>query len=224
MTVASARAISVVVFDFDGTLVDSNGLKHRAYAVAFGAVPGAAKLIGPALRAHPDKDRRFIVESIVTRLERNGDLGTADAAALVRRVLRRYSRVCLKSVSAARDFPGVATTLPALAKRYRIAVNSGTQQRQLRQLVGRRDWGAYCEVVLGSPATKIRNLRRIAASFKVQPAQVVLVGDSPVDAAAANEFGCRFIYMAHGGAKIPPPWCGVSSFRRLPFVISSLSR
>ncbi len=189
--------VGAVVFDFDGTLVDSNHIKREAYDAAFQLIPGARSHIAKALAGHPGKDRHFIIGRVVTSLSRGGALKRGDAAQVKRRALRAYSSYCRTGVALARDFRGVSSTLRALANRYRVAVNSATPERQLRQLVRARPWGAYCELVVGSPATKVTNLERIARRFKLRPSDMMLVGDSRVDLEAAARFGCGFLHAKH---------------------------
>ena len=215
--------IRVIVFDFDGTLVDSNEIKRRAYDAAFEVVPSVTARIADALRKHPDRDRRFIIESVVAQVRRRDNLTGEQARRLTRRALQTYSRACRQGVRAAPDFPGAAATLRRLARTYRLAVNSGTQQRQLRQLIRDRSWGAVIELIVGSPSTKERNLARVAARFKVTPAQMVLVGDSVLDARAAERFGCAFIFAAHRQSSAPASWLRVRTLSELPRAISRLN-
>ena len=215
--------IKAVVFDFDGTLVDSNAIKRQAYDEAFQYVPGAGEQITAALKKYPAGDRHFIIAFVVAQLQRKRNLSIIQAGRLTRSAIRAYSRFCRQEVSVASDFPGVTTTLRQLARKYRLAVNSGTQQDQLRSLVRRRSWGIHCELILGSPSTKVRNLVRIAHHFKIAPEQIVLVGDSPVDADAAAQFGCAFIYAAHQPQATPLPWRRVRTLRELPRAISQLN-
>ena len=215
--------VAAVVFDFDGTLVDSNAVKREGYCAAFGGIPGSTAAVAAALRKYPDRDRRFIVAWVVERLRSSGTVDASTAGALGNRALRRYSRFCFEGVSRAPEFRGVAGTLPRLASRYRIAVNSGTQQRQLRRLVMAREWGRYCELVVGTPATKVENLERIRRRFQIRSDQIVLVGDGESDADAAGRFGCTFLRVAFDAS--PPPQertrC-VRRFSALPTAISSL--
>lgn len=216
------RQIQAVVFDFDGTLVDSNDIKRQAYDVAFDGTPNAKHLIARILATYPARDRAFIIKSVVNQLQRDGKLRRTEAARLRSSALRTYSRFCRDGVGIARDFRGVTSTLRILARNYRLAINSGTQQDQLRQLIRARNWGAYCELILGAPSTKVRNLERIARRFKVRPAEMVFVGDSCIDADAAERFGCAFIYAAYRQKSSPEIWACVSTFGDLPNVLSRL--
>ena len=186
--------IEAVVFDFDGTLVDSNQIKRDAYYAAFEAVPGARKCIAQALKTYPDKDRYFIIRTVVENLRRSGRITRSEGERMRARAVRRYSAYCRTKIRDARDFAGVAATLRALSRKYRLAINSATPQRHLRQLVSVRRWAHYCKVIVGAPSTKVANLRRIARRFSLGPREIMFVGDSRIDATAAAHFGCAFAH------------------------------
>ena len=184
--------IAAVVFDFDGTLVDSNQIKRDAYFFAFERVRVTHRYITQVLKEHPGKDRYFIISAVVESLPPTPALTRSDRDRIRRGAVRLYSAYCRKKVSDARDFAGVTDTLRSLSRTYRLAINSATPERQLRQLVAARPWARYCTAVVGAPSTKVANLRKIAKRFSLQPREIMFIGDSPFDAAAATQFGCEF--------------------------------
>ena len=196
MTRSSASG-ALIVFDFDGTLVDSNRIKREAYDAALSGYPGASAAIRKALRTHPAGDRHTVLAAAVADLV---PAGAARGAATVRAV-RAYGRYCLTQVGRAPEFKGVSSTLRRLARRHHLAVASATPQRAVRVLVGRRDWPFEAATVLGAPRSKAHNLTRLARRFDVPIRRVVLVGDSHVDRDAALEVGCHFIPVALDGAR-----------------------
>ena len=214
--------IRAIVFDFDGTLVDSNHVKRLAYDVAFAHIPDANRYIPTALRKYPDRDRRFIIDHIVQLLHANRRVRRGDVDHLRALALRRYARYCRSAVAAADDFPGVEATLRVLARTYRIAINSGTPQGQLVNLIRARSWGKYCEVVLGAPVTKSQNLERIARQLSLEARQMVFLGDSAVDAKAAAAFGCTFLHVAHQSRSLSS-WSRIAAINELPQVLAGLN-
>ena len=54
-------AIRCIVFDFDGTLVESNPIKREAYYEIFARTTGSADVLERVIRANPEADRYGIV-------------------------------------------------------------------------------------------------------------------------------------------------------------------
>src|SRR5690606_9275619 len=107
------RIIRVVIFDFDGTLADSNGIKeaclHRTVAELSG---GAAAL---AAARQDGGDRYQIFAKVARELSANADVQTVDVQA--RTLVDAYSRCCAIGIDAAPERSGAMRTLAALARR-----------------------------------------------------------------------------------------------------------
>ena len=205
-------SIRAIVFDFDGTLVDSNAVKRNAYDAAFARHPGAPVHIRQTLARYRDRDRHFIIRAVARRLVNAGQIAPEQLERVCWSATRRYSWFCRTHVEVAPDFRGVGAALAALSRRYSLAINSGTPERQLRFLVRKRRWGRRCSLVYGAPSSKLANLQRIARKLNLEPRQMALVGDSDLDASAAMRFGCLFI---HAGVGETSPLRGALSIRTM---------
>ena len=87
--------IRLVVFDFDGTLVDSNGVKERCLQSTAASVPHGAELL-PAIRAAGGN--RYHIFAELAR-QSNPEAAPKVAAALGRNLAAAYTRCCLKALS-----------------------------------------------------------------------------------------------------------------------------
>ena len=56
-------AICCVVFDFDGTLVESNPIKRGVYFEILAETPGSGPVVETVLRENPGADRRGVLAS-----------------------------------------------------------------------------------------------------------------------------------------------------------------
>lgn len=177
-----------VVFDFDGTLVDSNAIKQRAYFEAAAAL-GDVTAIVTAVLATCAGDRRQLLAEIVRRARAAGWAGTTPVEALV----AHYTRYCEERIAVCPEVAGATDTLRLLAQRgLLLFANSATPTEPLRVLIERRGWAAHFRGILGSPMSKIDNLHTAATIARLSPAELLMVGDGEDDLGAARAFGCAF--------------------------------
>lgn len=185
--------IRCIVFDFDGTLVDSNAVKSRCFHTAIVAVddPRAPAALAAALRA--GGDRYAIFAAVASALWR--DPAAANAGA--RRLAAAYSRCCAEGVRRAAPRRGFRPTLAALHRRgIPLYVNSATPRVDLVPLLRARGMLASFAGVHGAPRDKLQNLRAVMRAQRLRPHQVAIVGDGADDHAAARSAGCRFVAIA----------------------------
>jgi phosphoglycolate phosphatase-like HAD superfamily hydrolase len=179
-------AIRCVVFDFDGTLVDSNAIKRDTYFEILEAVPGSAEAIERVLGEQPGADRRGVLAAV------HAAIGDAPDLPTVEDLVARYARLCEARVSTCAPVPGAVEALSELHSRHALYVASATPTDSLERVVELRGWRWLFRGVLGGPSSKPDNLRRIAAREGLGASQIVYVGDRPADAESAGLFGCRF--------------------------------
>jgi phosphoglycolate phosphatase len=178
-----------VIFDLDGTLVDS--LEDLADAMN-------AVLTRNRLPPHPVAAYRYFVGDGITMLVRRAlPFEVADEEALNRLVgeMQREYRECRTRKT--RPYPGIVEMLAALVQAgLRLAVLSNKPEEAARHLVGELLPGSGFEMVLGAVPERPRKpdpaaALEIAAALGLEPCECIYVGDSAVDirtAAAAGMF------------------------------------
>lgn len=183
----------IVVFDFDGVLVDSNRLKREAYHRVFNGLD-ADKVIVRCLNEQPQAHRYEQIRRIVLELVAEGRLrGSTNLDQCVDRHGAEYTRICQAETARCDEIPGASSVLPALAADYPLYINSSTWEASLRRVVERRGWSDLFRAVLGAPHSKIENLQSIMLWETADARDVVFVGDSHGDYEAALSSGCRFV-------------------------------
>ena len=175
-----------VVFDFDGTLVDSNHIKRDSFFAIVDAIPNGRSIMERIL-SDPDCGDRHAVFERFARIARLASGSNEDLA-------RQYGDRCRTLIAACPDMPGVDAAMAALHERqFRLFVNSATPEAELRLIVQARGLGRLLAGVFGSPATKAENLQRILTMLGAAPRNLAVVGDGIDDHAAAEQIGCPFI-------------------------------
>lgn len=185
--------IRVVVFDFDGTLVDSNGIKRTCMESVVAAIPGGPQALAAAQANGGD---RYILFAEVAR--RLNPAVTPETLKLCgRELIARYSDCCARGIVAAPERRGAGRTLAALrARGIRIWINSATPHRHLGELLRRRGLLRYLDGARGGPDSKNKILRDILVAERARPRDVLFVGDGIDDLDAARAVGTWFVAIS----------------------------
>jgi phosphoglycolate phosphatase len=184
-------AFKVIVFDFDGTLIASNQLKHAAFFKLFPDDAHHARTVGEILARIGEASRYEILKEILTRLDGRQAVLQRD----VNELADRYNALVLDGAKQCPEMPGAAQTLKSLAPAYRLYVSSTTPENSLKEIIRFRGWTAYFAGIFGYPHKKNATLRRILERENVDRTAVLVVGDGETDREAARENGCHFLQV-----------------------------
>jgi phosphoglycolate phosphatase len=218
-------AVRLVVFDLDGTLVDSVGdLAAAVNATLQRLAPGIAALPVPTVRSFIGNGARVLVAR---------SLAQAGLAAVppdhVRPIfMEEYARRLLDTT---RLYPGVVEALDGLADR-RLAVltnKPGDMSRTILQGLGVA--GRFFRVHGGddgtAPTPDPEGLRQLMSEAAAAPGETVLVGDSSVDVRTARAAGVGALAVDYGfdreSLAADPPDALLSDLRGLPALLAAPS-
>jgi phosphoglycolate phosphatase len=197
----------LVLLDVDGTLVECGGAGRRALERAIRKACGRPDGDLKALRLDGSTDRRIVRHALEL-------LGHPFSEALCDSLLTEYPRLLeaeLSAPAAYRVLPGVVALLEALKARqvaHGLCTGNVVEGARLKLRRGGLDryfeWGDLAVGGFGSD-DEVRArvveaaLRRAAARFgRVAPAEVLVVGDTPLDVEAARQAGCASLAVATG--------------------------
>jgi phosphoglycolate phosphatase len=206
--------IRCVVFDFDGTLVDSNDVKRRCFDVAVGGLPDGPAALQAARALGGDRYR--ILGRVADRLA--GD--PASASELARRLAATYSACAAAGVRAAPPRRGLFAALRRLRRAgVALHISSATPRCDLVPLVRALGLAKFFTGVHGAPSTKPETLRGILRRRRSRPRNTVIVGDGFDDLAAARAFGCGFVAIAASHSLREQVRVALPDLVRLPVVL-----
>jgi phosphoglycolate phosphatase len=183
-----------IVFDLDGTLIDS----RRDITTAINRMRGELDL--PPLT----------LETVVTmvgegaRLLVERALGPGFSPDQIDQNLKKYlgyyDEVCL---DATRAYPGVEAMLAALGRRYPLALLSNKGEAFSRKILDGLGLTGFFREILGGDSLPSRKpdpagLHILAGRLGVPIERLLLVGDTWVDAETAHNAGCAFALVEWG--------------------------
>ena len=191
----------MLIFDLDGTLIDSAGDLHRSVNALLAEhsreplpLPEVRKMIGDG------------VSQLVSRAFAARSLQPEDLGKEVRRYLEIYAA---SPVDLTETYDGVRETLADLSARgVEMTVCTNKPERLSVDILERLDLAKHFKAVVGGDTHPFRKpdprmLTELLARFAAKRESAFLIGDSEVDAAAAEAANVRFVLMTYGYRRGP---------------------
>ncbi len=187
--------VDVVVFDLDGTLIDSkediaNSLNHTFNEVGYDPVPlkviegYVGNGIVPLIRKAAESEGRPEKEEEIKTLFRE----------------RYWAHLLDKT----RLYPGVEETLDKLEGKYMMGLVSNKPERFTKKIVEGLGLSPYfMGAVYGGDTLKVKKpdpsaLYEIAKKYGAPPSRILMVGDSAVDIKTGRNAGAHAIGVTYG--------------------------
>ncbi len=217
--------IRCVVFDFDGTLVDSNAIKRDAYFEVTRRFGEVRALVEDTLGVSRG-DRAANLREILERLAREGKLPPEKTCAeWLSLLVGEYAEWCEARIRVSPEIPGAQSALEQLAAAgLPLFVNSATPTEPLRRVVELRSLHRFFRGIYGAPAAKTDNLAAIQRETGLPFSTFLVVGDGEEDRRAAEKTGAAFfgVISTGGGFSTPPRVTAPDLHSLADFVISKI--
>lgn len=181
--------IKIIIFDFDGVIVESVDIKTLAFGKLF-----------------ENKGNKIKREVISYHLANTGVSRFEKIKYIYRKILRekldkqtfkklceRFSRLVVDDVVAAPYVKGAEEFLRSNKKKYIFYVISATPQGEIEEIIRRRGLTSFFKNVYGAPYKKAEVIKRIIKKEVVAPDETVFVGDALGDRAAAKASSVKFV-------------------------------
>jgi len=211
-----------ILFDLDGTLVDSVADIHAA-ANQMLAEHGLPGLDLPTVKSFVGNGVHALVQRCLRRVEATVDI--EKAVACFQRVYHEQGH----RLTALYD--GVADTLADLASDYRLAICTNKPLAPTRIILETLDIARHFTAIIGGDSVGAlkpdpRPLLAAAKGCGAEIAKCRYVGDTEVDAEACRRAGVPFLLFTEGYRKSPVEMLNAESsfadFRVLPDLIRAL--
>jgi phosphoglycolate phosphatase len=192
---------AALVFDLDGTLIDS----RRDIATAINRM--RAELGRPPLSLAEvvsvvGEGAKLLVDRAL-----GGDVPEPVLERALATYLEHYRQVCLDTTL---PYPGIESLLEAVVARYPLALLSNKGEALSRRILDGLGLSRFFREILGGDSLPTRKpdpagLLLLARRFEVPPERLLMVGDTWVDAVTARNAGCPFALVEWGFPRTPAP-------------------
>ena len=190
---------SVIVFDFDGTLVNSNHIKTQGFYDVIESSAFQRNLMSSILESNPG-DRSQIFIEFLSRLPEVKPIDLDNAVSLL---VKKYSDYVDELVINAPEIQGAESLLSVLKqKKKNIVLSSATPESNLKKIISRKGWDKYFDDIFGMPRYKKDTLLYVLKKYDVSKKDVFVVGDGVDDRLSAENIGCTFLPV--GAIKLMP--------------------
>ncbi|MFH1283581.1 MAG: HAD-IA family hydrolase [bacterium] len=180
--------LKIIVLDFDGVIVESNRIKHKAFARIFKVYPEYYSKIMSYHYSHNAVNRhekfKYIIEHIFKR--------RYDPKLAVKWA-KDFSDLTRKRIISCRCVEGALKFLRAFSKKYKLYLASATPIDELKIILKAKKLDRYFKIIYGAPVKKKLMFKEILRKEKVKPKEMLFIGDSEEDYKAAKELKIPFL-------------------------------
>jgi len=189
MSEESNHICSGVIFDFDGVILDSAGIKTEAFLELFDEYPNHIESIRNYHIEHQGITRYQKFEWIYNEL-----LNKEYTTRIKQKLGKKFSTIVLEKILNVDAIPGALDFLVFLKNQNIPAfISSGTPDAELKKILQKRDLNPYFLNVYGSNLTKEEAIDVITSNHNFNYSDLLFVGDAKTDYDAAKSKNVPFV-------------------------------
>ncbi|MBI5448118.1 MAG: HAD family hydrolase [Gammaproteobacteria bacterium] len=177
-----------IVFDFDGTLIDSAPIKTEAFGKLYESY--GEKIVHEVIAWH--KQHEGISRFVKFRYWHENLLNKPYTEEVGLALSRNFSRLVMDEIVKAPYVAGAGYFLEKYYQKLPLFIASGTPIIELNEIIDRRNMQPYFKGVYGSPTSKENILKKILIDNKWSPKRILMVGDAISDWEGAVAVGADF--------------------------------
>ena len=192
------KARKLVLFDFDGPIVDTNKLKKESLLEAFHDFKFDKLSIDEFYSERQGMTRESIIRDLFAILK-----GSAPSQEEISLITQAYANAYKDRMERISLTSGVKDILEKLVTEHTmIAIVSNAPRDEVVHLLEKFEIKDYFKAVCGSPEDKIEAAKRIIKELSTDPKSTILIGDSDVDARVAKDVGCVFYALSSANDEV----------------------
>jgi len=179
----------VLIFDFDGVLVDSVDIKREAFGYLY--------------KEHGDE----IVNKVTEYHLQNGGmsrykkfayyekelLGREASSERIKKLSADFSARVVTQVVQSDEIPGAKKFIKQQLVNKYLVINSATPEKEIKDIINKKGWGEQFGSIYGSPSSKTDNINKIIEKLGVMPIDCLFFGDAQSDWSASLQTNVDFI-------------------------------
>lgn len=181
--------MKAIIFDFDGVIIDSMGIKSDAFASVYAKY---GKEIVDKVVAHHLKNGgmsrykkfKYYHQTFLNQTITDEEIKQLDA---------QFSAYVMSKIDKVPFVKGVIEFLEANKSFYKYYISSGTPEYELKKVVDLLKIAHYFDGIYGSPDDKIQHITAILKQTKLHPKMVLFIGDGMFDKIAAEKTYVNFL-------------------------------
>lgn len=175
-----------IIFDFDGVILESVNTKNNAFLELFKKYP-QKKLIASFLEKNSGVNRFLKFEYIFTKI-----LNKKCWKSHQIRLSNKFNKLVIKKLLSCKFVKGALPILKKYSNKIPLYVVSASPIKELKKIIYKRKLNIFFKSIYGYPLIKSDAIQMILNQEKLEPKDVIFIGDTKADWLAAKKTGVNF--------------------------------
>lgn len=180
----------LVIFDFDGVLVDSVKVKTKAFGLMYSEY--GADIVNKVHHHHIENGGLSRFDKF--KYYHNNFLGKNINENGIKMMANRFSEIVVNQVVSSNWVIGAEDFLKSLhLSNIKCAIVSATPQSEIELIIQKRNMNKYFCDIYGSPDSKFTNLTKVLEKYSIEPDEAIFFGDAKADWEASTKKKIPFV-------------------------------
>jgi phosphoglycolate phosphatase-like HAD superfamily hydrolase len=192
------KSVDSVIFDVDGVLVDSIGIKGDCFIEAFRGNTTNEEAVREFHETHGGMNRKEKIRRILKDV-----LDMKPASELEAEIEAKFASCLAGRMSSVELMPSASYTLEHLHDGMSLFAVSAMPAGELSTVLRQKSISKYFRKSLGYPPAKDVGIASLLQEFDLNADRTLVVGDSVSDYEAAMKNSCQFVLFVRQQSQVP---------------------